>query len=136
MNEDQAKAIGGTMQFLGIVFLIAVFAVGGTSRTQVDFVAPDVPAGSNSVAFEETLTAKHWLGGLIKGSQPDLSSALAKHMRDGEQVSRLSVCTRTTGGNMLATGFTLGIYCPQTVVVRGEVLHDANSPRMKQTASR
>ena len=122
MNEDQAKTIGATMQIGAIIYLIAVFALGGSSRTGVEFVAPNVASESGTVPFEETFTARHWLGGLIKGRQPDLTAALAKHIREGEQVSRLTISTRATGGNMLAAGFTLGIYCPQTVIVCGEVV--------------
>ena len=136
MNENQAKAIGAMMQIMAIIYLIAVFVVGGSSRTGVVFVAPGVATEATAVSFEETLTARHWLAGLIQGTQPDLNAALAKHLRDGEQVRRLTVSTRTTGGNMLAAGFTLGIYCPQTVLVRGEVVSRGASLMPTQSASR
>ena len=61
--EDQARAIGATMQIFSVAFLIEVFAVGGTSRTEVDFVAPDPPARLTSVTFEETrLLNTGWVG--------------------------------------------------------------------------
>jgi hypothetical protein len=136
MNEDQARAIGTMMQIGAIIYLIAVFAVGGSSRTGVEFVASNVMTESGAVPFEESLTARHWLAGLVKGEQPNLTAALAKHIRDGEQVSRLTVSTRTTGGNMLAAGFTLGIYCPQTVIVRGEIVGRHSSLTQTRSASR
>lgn len=121
MDEEMQTALGCVWGVVGIVFLVVTIFTGGTFRTAVTFEVPQVVEGAEEVPFEETFSARHWLGGLIRGEQVDLETWLHGAVRDGEQVARLTVETKHTVTDLLLTGITLGIYAPETVVVRGTI---------------
>jgi hypothetical protein len=124
MDEQTRGAIGCGWAILGVAFLVAASFTGGTFRTEVTYQPPKFGAVSGEVPFEETFTVRHWLGGLIRGETVDLDRKLERWIRDGEQVTHLVVETRLSVPNLLAKGFTLGIYTPETVLVRGRVSRD------------
>ena len=121
MDEGTQTALGCVWGLICIVFLVVVIFTGGTFRTAVTFEVPRVVEGAEEVPFEETFSARHWLGGVIRGEQVDLEAWLDGAVRDGEQVARLTVETKHTVTDLLLMGVTLGIYAPETVVVRGTI---------------
>jgi|SRR5271157_3464070 len=86
----------------------------------------------NETSFEETITARHWLGGLVQGPQPNLQSELAKYVREGETVTQLTIVTRHTVTDFIVTIVTIGIYSPVTVDIRGKVGRLAHASRSTQ----
>jgi hypothetical protein len=127
MSEDFAGAFGCIGVFC-LIFVVLLLALGGVWRTEVTFAPAAVAGSANSVPFEETLTARHYLDGLIQGAQPDLKQALAKYVRSGEQVTELTITTKHTFTDCLVTGVTLGIYAPITVTIRGTVGQAGGAP--------
>lgn len=111
----------GCMSVIGIIILIVMIIVGGTFRTEVTYIPPGVANVGEQTPFEENLEARHWFLGLIRGQQPDLQKAMAKYVRSGEQITKLTIITRHTWIDSLITGITLFIYCPQTVTVKGSI---------------
>lgn len=121
----------------GVLVVSAIFAIGmvvmvillgGTWRTEVTFPLVDsVPKGAE-ISFEEHLTARHWVFGLVQGEQPDVKQSLAKFARSGERVTSITLQTRHTFVDILLTGLTWGIYAPVTMTVRGKI------DRVKPTA--
>ena len=117
---DQKNALG-CMGIVGLVLMIIMAIVGGVQRTEVTYTPPDVSVAGNQTDFKEILNASHWVLGLIKGRQPDLDKAIAKYLRPGEQITKLTIITRHTWINYLVAGVTAGIYCPQSVIIKGSV---------------
>ena len=121
-GQAEARVVGCVFWFIFfVVFVIVAIAVGGTWRTRVS-LPPGTTLKGRSVPFKENLNARHWLMGLIKGKQPDLQTALSKHMRKGDVMGEISITTRHTIVDHLLTGITLGIYSPVTVTVEGNVI--------------
>jgi len=116
--DDSVK---GCFGIASLIALVVVLLVGGLWRTEVTYIPEAAGNFGTQVPFEEDLTARHFLGGLVQGSQPDLKPVLAKYVRPGEQLTELTVVTRHTFVNNLLTGVTLFIYSPVTVTVRGKV---------------
>jgi hypothetical protein len=104
---------------LGIAFLVGALLTGGTFRTEVTYQPPTLGELAGEVPFEQTITVRHWLGGLVQGDAVDLDHHLGRLLRDGEQITGISVETRHTVSDLLVSGLTLGIYTPETVIVRG-----------------
>ncbi len=117
MADDVQGALGGFAVF-GIIALVITIVVGGVFRTEVTYV-PDGVQATDTVEFKDTATARHFLGGLIKGGQPDLQKILSKYKREGEQVTRLTIITKHTWLDNFIMVVTFFIYCPETVVVKG-----------------
>jgi hypothetical protein len=121
----ELEKVWGCMTVVGIIMLVVVLILGGVYRTEVTYVVPGAPdiadTAAGGVPFEETLNSSHWLGGLIKGSQPDLQQALRKYVREGERVTRLTIGVKHSVVDVLLTGVTLTIYAPTTVTVRGTI---------------
>jgi len=132
-GQADVQVAGCVFQIIVVVVAIVILAlVGGSFRTQVTY--PLRPAAQGrTVQFSETLTSRHWLGGLIKGEQPDLRQALAKYTAGGDEVGEISVDTRHTFGNCVVSLITLGIYCPVTVTVSGKVVA-SQAPAAKKAA--
>jgi hypothetical protein len=120
MNEDLQKA-GCVWSVAGLVLLVVTLLTGGTFRTEVSVQLPAATAVSDEVAFEETVSVSHWLGGLVRGERVNLRQLLAARLRDGEQVTGLTVESKHTFTDLLIMGVTLGIYAPDTVVIRGTI---------------
>lgn len=68
-----------------MLVLALILWVGGTTRTEGTYIPPNLKIGRAQITFEEKLNTRHWLGGLIKGKQPDLQVALGKHLQEGGQ---------------------------------------------------
>jgi hypothetical protein len=117
---DQQNVLG-CVGIVGLILLVIVAIVGGTHRTEITFVPSDVAAAGPQTEFKESLNSNHWVFGLVKGRQPDLQAALGKYLRAGDQVTKLTIVTRHTWLNFLLTGVTMGIYCPQSIVVKGTI---------------
>lgn len=129
-GETETQAITCfTWVIVLVVHVIITIVVGGLFRTDVTFPHTAKLTGK-AVPFEENLTARHWIGGLAKGKQPDLNTALSKYMRAGEEVSELTVTTRHTIVDNILAVVTLGIYTPVTVTVKGTLV----SPEKKSAA--
>lgn len=121
MDEDAAKAQAGCGCIGLIVALILAAVLGGYWRTDVTYTAPAAENAVNPVQFEEDLTARHFLGGLVKGEQPDLDAAVAKHVGKGKRLKNLTITTRHSIKDIGLTIVTLTIYAPVTVTVKGTV---------------
>jgi hypothetical protein len=114
--------MGCLVQLLGLIIgSVILYAVGGSFRTDVKITTGATGQGG-AATFEESFTARHWLGGLIKGEQPDLQAVVARHVGGGKQLGELDVDFRHSFGNCMVTLFTIGIYSPTTVTVRGSVV--------------
>jgi len=122
MNEE-ILAAQRFMLTVSLTILIVTIAVGGMFRTEVAYPRSALPAVevTKAASFEEDLTARHWVLGLVKGRQADLDGRLAKYVRHGEAVTGLTIVTRHTWVDNLIAGATFGIYCPATVTVKGMV---------------
>lgn len=119
--DENLQTIGCVWGIVFIVFLVVMIFTGGIYRTEVTYTFLSGGDVTSHTTFEENFTARHWLAGLVKGKQPDLQEALAKYVRQGEQIAQLTVITKHTVVTFLLSGITLGIYCPQTVTVRGTI---------------
>ncbi len=120
MEDEQVIGCGCT-GLIAIALLLPTILLGGTFRTEVTYVPPNVTVTPNQTPFKENLSARHWVWGLVKGQQPDLQQVLAKHVRPGEQVTRLTITTRHTWVDGVVLLLTVGIYCPHTVTIQGLV---------------
>ena len=111
----------GCIQLLGMVaLLVLAAALGGTFRTEVK-LPPSAAAVSAERSFTETLTVRHWLGGLVQGDPLDLRELAAKHSRQGDRMTQVSIVTKHTATDLLVTLLTLGIYTPETVTIEGKL---------------
>jgi len=115
------EKIGCVWGVVGLIFIVAILWVGGNQRTEMTFTPPGTENLSGQVQFEETLNARHWLGGLIKGQQPDLQLVMGKHLRPGDQLTRLTIITKHTFWDFFLAVITIGIYTPVTVNVQGSI---------------
>jgi len=120
MDENMARQ-AGCLGLISIVFVIVTIIVGGVFRTEVVYTPALSERYVSEVPFEETMTARHWVFGIIRGKQPDLQTQLAKYLRPGEQITQLTITTRHTFTDNLVATITLLIYCPVTVDVRGKI---------------
>ncbi|MEK6261801.1 MAG: hypothetical protein AABP62_24650 [Planctomycetota bacterium] len=125
MDEEAAKGCMGCMSVVSLIATITMIVVGGNFRTEVTYVPPHVATTGSETPFEESLTAQHWLVGLVKGTQPDLKTVMAKYVRPGEEVTTLTITTRHSFLDNLISGITLFIYCPQTVTIKGAIAKTA-----------
>lgn len=119
MDEDLMAAVSRGWAVMVILSLILVGFLGGSFRTEVTFMPEKTAATAAGKTFEEDLPARHWLGGLIQGEQADLQEALSRHTRGGRHLAQFSIVTKHTWTDLLVTMVTMGIYCPQTVTIRG-----------------
>jgi hypothetical protein len=119
--DEQYSTAAGCISVIGIIVLIVMVITGGSFRTEVTYIPPNVQNVEEQMTFEEDLDAQHWLLGLIKGQQPDLQKAIAKYVRPGEQITKLTILTRHTWLDSFLSGITLFIYCPQTVTIKGTI---------------
>ena len=118
MDEQKSAGCGCLIGLILVVVLMVT--TGGQWRTDVTLTPPLSGANvTNVVDFEEELNAKHWVGGFVKGDQPDVQAAVNKHVGEGKQLTKLTVQTRHSGLDYLVTAVTVGIYCPVTVTVKG-----------------
>lgn len=118
--EDLQKMVGCfwiAVLIAGVVSLV----MGGNWRTELKYVPARAERNVKEVEFQETVTAKHWLAGLVQGEQPDLQALLAKRVRPNEHVTELTLVTRHTFVDGLLLAVTLGIYSPVTVDVKVKV---------------
>lgn len=123
-NSERGQAevgclIAGIIVF--VVLMVIMILVGGNFRTEVSFSPVVATNRSSEISFEENLTARHWIGGLVKGKQPDLQLVLGKYLKADNQVSHISIVTRHTFMNYLVTLVTLGIYSPMSVTIQGKI---------------
>src|SRR5262245_41236573 len=128
-NETQQSML--VRGFAGLIFLIIAFLVGGTFRTEINVSPRGVSDSVTGMEFTETLHAHHWLVGLIRGKQPAVEEEVAKYVRGGERISHLTVGMRYSGTDILVSGLTLGVYCPQTVIVRGTVTPELQTAKAR-----
>ena len=121
MEPKQVLAQLGCSAVAGLVVLGAALFLGGFYRTEVIYsaAAGDVPA---QAAFHDSLTVRHWLGGLKQSAPVDLRDVIKNHSREGEKVTSLTVLYKHSVGNVLMTAITLGIYSPVTLEVTGTVV--------------
>lgn len=122
MDQQQQQALGCIVQFVVVAIVVVVMAlVGGNFRTELTYTFIPEKTSATIGQFEETLNSRHWLFGLIKGEQPDLQKAPIKFLREGEQVSEITITTKHTWKDVLISVVTVGVYCPMTVVVQGKI---------------
>lgn len=119
MDDNKGLASCGCSLIGGVLGLVLLYFVGGVWRTEVSYVPSGAENVVNPVQFEETLNARHWALGFIKGQQPDLQQALSKHLKENKRLTQLSIDTRHSALDYLLMGVTIGVYCPITVTVRG-----------------
>ena len=119
MDENVAGA--GCFSLVGILVLVASIVAGGLFRTEISYIPQSNERIGEEVAFDESLTARHWLLGLVKGRQPDLQTALDQHVRSGERITQVTIVSRHSVLNNLVCGITIAIYCPQTVDIHAKV---------------
>lgn len=118
MEEKWQAGCGCLTLIIGLLFL---YWIGGVWRTEVTYTPNVSGTIGETVTFEEKMNARHWLVGFVKGKQPDLQEALAKHLTDGKQLTRLTIFARHTFVDSFLAMVTLGIYTPLTVTATGEV---------------
>lgn len=126
-GQTDQQVAGCVAQVVAIVvaFLI-LFLVGGSFRTEVSLrLTPGVQG--ETITFEEQMKARHWLGGLIKGKQPDLNEVLRKYTMGGDRISEITIDTRHSFGDCVVTVITLSIYSPVTVTVSGTVVSSVDA---------
>ncbi len=109
-----------------IGIIIAVFT-GGTYRTEVTIPLNNKPNLIYENSFMEEFTAHSWLGGFVKGEQPDLKNTLAKYRKNGNDVSEITVKTRFSALNIIVNAVTLFIYCPKTIIIEGTIVRPAET---------
>lgn len=119
--DNQNPLVGVIFGVIGSATLIVSIIIGGSFRTEVTFIPPTIVQTGEQIPFEENLDAKHWFLGLMQGKQPDLQEALAKYVRPGEQITKMTILTKHSWLDQLVTGLTLFIYCPETVIVKGTI---------------
>lgn len=119
--DNQNPLVGVIFGVIGSATLIVSIIIGGSFRTEVTFIPPSIVQTGEQIPFEENLDAKHWFLGLMQGKQPDLQEALAKYVRPGEQITKMTILTKHSWLDQLVTGLTLFIYCPETVTVKGTI---------------
>jgi hypothetical protein len=134
---ENARGFWFVMFILGLVQI----PLGGLFRTEVIWTPPGAAQVTNEVPFSETVTATHWLMGYVRGRQPDVPKVLSKYIREGEQVTELSVTTRHSWVDNLLAGVTLFIYSPVTIELHGKIgrvvaADDRASPRVLRSAGR
>jgi hypothetical protein len=122
-GQADSSAVGVTGCLVWIVWLVFVIVLGGTLRSQIVCPLPVTKvAHGQEVLFKETLNARHWVLGLVRGQQPDVRRVLDKNLQDRDQLIELTVATRMTIVDALLAGVTLGIYTPQTVDISGKII--------------
>ena len=121
MDQEQVQAAGCVWGVLSLVFIIWMLIVGGHFRTEVTYKPPNTANVSEAIPFEESVTARHWLFGLIQGEQADMQAVLQKHVRPNDQLVELTVDVRHKFVDALLMAVTLTIYTPVTVTFRGKV---------------
>lgn len=117
--DETAGCVGAV---IGVILAIVLLIVtGGTFRTEVTYTPQGLSEQGIQTSFKENLTARHWLGGLVKGKQPDLQGSLLQHLGQDKQISQIKIVTRHSFTDILLMVVTLFIYCPQTVTVEGTI---------------
>lgn len=123
---QSGQAIVGLFAVVVVAGAIALVVVlGGYWRTQVTFSPVLTGKVAGGTPFKETLTARHWLGGLVKGKQPDVDMALRKHLASGGRIESITIVTRHSLVDMLVTGITILIYTPVTIDISGTLVKEA-----------
>ena len=117
MNEELQKA-----QVWGMIVGIIIMAlVGGSFRTSIT-VNNTVPPNASLIAFKETWTARHWLGGLVKTDQRNLNDIVSKYEGKKRNIANATITTKFTAIDSLCAIFTIFIYTPNTVEVEGRII--------------
>jgi len=72
--------------------------------------------------FEESKWNHYFLFQLVPTAEPKLADMLASHVAEGDKVVGLQVRKKTTFVNGLICVLIYPIYCPDTLVVEGDVV--------------
>src|SRR5438093_35066 len=104
--DEQLAATGGCMSLIGLVVFVVTIIVGGLFRTELSYTPAMPERLSEELPFDESVTARHWLFGLIKGEQPDLDGILTRHVRDQERITQFTIVTRHSVVDNLLCGMT------------------------------
>ena len=75
--------------------------------------------------FKESKWNHYFLFQLVPTAEPKISDMLASHVAEGDKVVGLQVKKKTTFVNGLICVFVGFIYCPDTLVVEGDVVSAA-----------
>jgi len=140
--EPTMQPKGGCLALIalfGLAYLVVGIVTGGMWRTQLEYTipepsldttiaAPSVMAGRET-PFEDVMTARHWLFGMVQGKQPNLDDVVRKYVRRGDRVKRISITTRHTIVDNLLLTITLGIYTPVTTTVAGVIVSGDNAAK-------
>ncbi|MCB9285389.1 MAG: hypothetical protein H6563_15090 [Lewinellaceae bacterium] len=124
--EDQNSGCFASIFGLIIVIIIAAFT-GGTYRTEVTIPLNSDPKLTYEDTFKEKFTANSWIGGLVKGEQPDLKNMLSKYRKNGNEVSEITIKTRFSALNLVLNFVTGFIYCPKTIIIEGTIVRSAEA---------
>jgi len=128
MDEEYGAIVGIFSLIISIVVIILVIVFGGVYRTDVTISVDDITSDNlGKVSFEKKYTAGHWLAGIKKGKPVDTKSAMSEYSSKDYKLSSMKVSFRHSFSNILVTIVTLGIYCPVTVVVSGDLIRTAPS---------
>ncbi|MFA5014162.1 MAG: hypothetical protein WC549_01285 [Actinomycetota bacterium] len=106
--------------FLAIGLLI-LGLVGGSYRTNIVIDFNHDTDKVDEITFKEEIRVNHFLYGLTKGDTIELEDYLSKNSLSWEEISQLKIITKYSWLNALITMVTLGIYCPNTVLLEGTV---------------
>ena len=72
--------------------------------------------------FEESKWNHYFLFQLVPTAEPKISDMLASHVAEGDKVVGLQVKKKTTFVNGLICVFVGFVYCPDTLIVEGDVV--------------
>lgn len=85
-------------------------------------LANPAEAPAEGTRFKVTSHATFVFLGLFKASQPSLQKTLAAQLVGGKQVADIKIRVRSTFGDILITGLTLGLIVPRTVTFEGVIV--------------
>ena len=85
-------------------------------------LASDASAAVEGTSFKVTSHAVYGLWGVVRFSQPSLRKTLAAQLVGGKEVANVRIRIRSTFGDLLITGLTLGLIVPRAVTMEGVVV--------------
>ena len=89
-GQAELQTVGCVVWFFTVVIVLIIMVfIGGSFRTKVTFARATTATTANLTSFEERLPARHWIGGLVQGQQPNLEEVLRRHVPPGGQIARV-----------------------------------------------
>lgn len=117
------------LQLPAAACLVAALALTGCANT-FDATTLGVPARLASPAgapavgdsFKVTHHATYGFWGLFSLGKPSLRKSLATQLVDGKEIADLRIKVKSSFGDLLITGLTLGLVVPRSVEYEGVVV--------------